>query len=108
MLSVPGDHPGHQEATIGAVQPDTVVRPESDDPDVFIFTGKTSYGPRRVGRELTFRKSVALRDDRWPRPSREIRRSVFTEATIGCEAVAAQIEAFCAVPGQITGGVTAA
>ena len=45
MLSVPGDHPGHQEATIGAVQPDTVVRPESDDPDVFIFTGKDQLRP---------------------------------------------------------------
>jgi hypothetical protein len=37
------------------------------------------------------------------------RRSVFTEATIDCEALAAQIEAFvlCGT-GQITGGVTVA
>jgi len=28
------------------------------------------------------------------------RRSVFTEATIDCEAVAAQIEAFCAIPAR--------
>jgi hypothetical protein len=76
MLSVAGDHPGHQEATIGAVHPATVVRPESDDPDVFIFTGKpvTVRAESASLGSLTFRKSVALRDDRWPRPSREIRR----------------------------------
>jgi hypothetical protein len=36
------------------------------------------------------------------------RRYVFTEARIDCKALTAQIEVFCAVPGQITGGVTVA
>ena len=59
MLSVPGGHPGHQEATIGAVHPATVVRPGIGWSGRVHLYWQTSYGPRGVGRSLTFRKSVA-------------------------------------------------
>jgi len=51
MLSVPGDHPGTRKPPSGPCTRHSV-RPESDDPDVFIFTGKPVTAPAESIRTL--------------------------------------------------------
>src|ERR1700730_8458397 len=118
-----GNHP----ETIDRVWPGFLPVPGGRLQDAELVTvriGKDVLAPARLGHGPAGESSGSQREDtldfarevngaqvQMQTPSPSSRRSVFTEATIGCEALAAQIEAFCAVPARslehhMTSGVT--